>query len=117
MAYADDGLDEKSYKKKLGAVITELRLARGYRRQSRFATAVHVSERTIIRWENGQTSPTAWDMRELADRLEVPVSVFLDPPDRVDLEALSLGYAAEATVRREMMKRQSRRRPDDGTPS
>jgi transcriptional regulator with XRE-family HTH domain len=117
VAYADDGLDEEAYAKKLGATITELRLIRGFRRQPDFAGEVHVSPRTVIRWENGDTSPSAWDLRTLSDVLEVDVSVFLDPPDHLDYQALRVGHAAGATLRREMVKRQARRRRDDEGPS
>lgn len=115
--YADDGLDEAAYKKKVGAVITELRLARGIRRQPDLASLVNVSARTVSRWENGHTAPTAWDLRTLSDKLEVPVGVFLDPPTYLDLDELKVSYAAEATLRREMLKRQARRRRGDETPS
>lgn len=114
--YADDGLDEDAYKKKVGAVITELRLARGIKRQPDLAVLVNVSPRTVSRWENGHTAPTAWDLRTLSDQLRVPVGVFLDPPTYLDLDELQISYAAEATLRREMLKRQARRRRGDETP-
>lgn len=115
--YADDGLDEETYKKRLGAVITELRLARGFVRQPDLASAVNVSARTVGRWENGITAVTAWDLRTLADVLKVPVAVFLDPPDELDYDTLDVSYQAEATLRREMLKRRARRHRGGGTPS
>lgn len=115
--YSDDGLDETTYMKKLGYVITQLRLARGFSRQGDFATAVNSSQRTILRWENGQTAPTAWDLRTMSDVLEVPIGTFMDPPDELDFDALRVSYAAEMTVRREMLKRHVRRHRDAGTPS
>lgn len=117
MPYADDGLDEEAFKKKLGAVITELRLARGYTRQPDFAKAVNVSARTVGRWENGRTAINAWDLRALSDVLEVPVGTFLNPPDQLDPDELRVNYAAEATLRREMLKRRARRQRGGGAPS
>lgn len=109
MPYADDGLDETTYKKKLGYVLTQLRLARGYKRQGDFADAIRSSGRTVLRWENGQTAPTAWELRLISDVLEVPISTFMDPPDELDFGDLRISYSAEMTVRREMLKRQQRR--------
>jgi len=107
--YADDGLDELTYRKKLGYVLTQLRLARGFTRQPALAAAVGVAPRTIVRWEKGETAPSAWDLRTLSDTLEVPIATFIDPPDELDFAALKIGYAAEMTARREMLKRQQRR--------
>lgn len=108
--YADDELDEPTFRKRLGYVITQLRLARGFRRQPDFAAAVGVGARTIIRWEKGETAPNAWDLRRLSDCLEVPIATFIDPPQELDFNALKIGYSAEMTARREMLKRQQRRR-------
>lgn len=107
---------EDSYGRRLGAVITELRLARGFDTQQKLANKMgrHVS--TIQRWETGGSMPNAWNVRELADALSVDVGTLLYPPDQLAPEILDVSRAAAATVRREMVKRASRRirrgRPD-----
>lgn len=105
---------EESYGRRLGAVITELRLARGMPRQQDLADRMgrHVS--TIQRWETAGSMPNAWNIRELADALEVDVVTLLYPPDQLSPEVLAVTRSAAATVRREMVKRSTRRkgRPD-----
>ena len=102
---------EESYARRLGAVITELRLARGYEKQQDLANAMgrHVS--TIQRWETAGSMPNAWNIRELAETLKVDVSVLLYPPDQLSADILDVSRAAAATVRREMVKRTARRKP------
>lgn len=107
---------EDSYGRRLGAVITELRLARNFDTQQKLADAMgrHVS--TIQRWETGGSMPNAWNIRELAEALSVDVGTLLYPPDQLSPDILDVSRAAAATVRREMVKRASRRarrdRPD-----
>jgi len=107
---------EASYGRRLGAVITELRLARGFAKQADLAEAMgrHVS--TIQRWETSGSMPNAWNIRELAEALTVDVGILLYPPDQLPPDVLEVSRAAAATVRREMMKRSARRkkpeRPD-----
>lgn len=111
MAMADT---EESYGKRLGAVITELRLARGMDTQQKLADRLgrHVS--TIQRWETAGSMPNAWNIRELADALTVDVAILLYPPDQLAPDILDVSRVAAATVRREMVKRAARRkaRPD-----
>ncbi len=102
--------DEATYKKRVGAVVTELRLARGFGRQEDFATAMHVDLSTIGRWERGVTLPNAFYIRELARILDVDYAILIDPPDRLPEDVLAVSRAAGATVRREVAKRASRRR-------
>lgn len=100
---------EETYGKRLGAVITELRLARGMKRQADLAERMGRHLSTIQRWETAQTMPNAWNIRELADALGVDVGTLLYPPDVLSPEILAVSRAAGATVRREMAKRASRR--------
>jgi|GEM_PF-5424526 transcriptional regulator with XRE-family HTH domain len=106
--------DEETYKKRIGTVITELRLGRGYERQTEFATAMHVDVSTIGRWERGVTLPNAFYIRELARLLEVDYAILIDPPDRLSEDVLAVSRVAGATVRREVVKRVSRRRRGGG---
>lgn len=62
---AADGETEESYGRRLGAVLTELRLARGYPRQEDLAAALGRHVATIQRWETASSMPNAWNMREL----------------------------------------------------
>lgn len=107
---------EESYGRRLGAVITEVRLARGFDTQQKLADAMgrHVS--TIQRWETNGSMPNAWNIRELAEALTVDVGTLLYPPDVLSPDVLDVSRAAAATLRREMVKRAARRkakvRPD-----
>ena len=106
---------EDSYGKRLGTVLTELRLARGMPRQQDLAERMSRHVSTIQRWETGGTMPNAWNIRELAAALDVDVSILLYPPDQLSPDVLAVSRAAAATVRREMVKRSVRRtraRPD-----
>ena len=105
---------EESYALRLGAVITELRLARGMARQQDLADRMGRHVATIQRWETAGSMPNAWNIRELADALEVDVGTLLYPPDQLSPDILAVSRAAAATVRREMVKRSTRRkaRPD-----
>lgn len=102
---------EESYGVRLGTVITEIRLARGFDTQQKLADAMgrHVS--TIQRWETNGSMPNAWNIRELAEALAVDVAVLLYPPDSLPADVLDVSRAAAATVRREMVKRAQRRKP------
>jgi transcriptional regulator with XRE-family HTH domain len=102
---------EESYGRRLGAVITELRLARGFERQQDLADAMHRHVSTIQRWETSGSMPNAWNIRELAEALQVSVDTLLYPPDQLDPATLDVSRAAAATVRREMVKRSARRKP------
>lgn len=105
---------EESYKKRMGAVVTELRLARGFERQSDLADAMHVDLSTIGRWERGATLPNAFYIRELARLLGVDYAILIDPPDRLTDDVLAVSREAGATVRRELVKRSARRRARRG---
>lgn len=106
--------DEATYKARLGAVVTELRLARGFARQRDFAVALSVHESTVQRWESGGTLPSAWDIRSLARVLDVDAGLLIDPPDHLPPEVLDVSRAAAATIRRELVKRAGRRRAHPG---
>lgn len=107
---------EESYARRLGAVVTELRLARGFATQQKLADAMGRSVATIQRWETAGSMPNAWNIRELAEALSVDVSTLLYPPDQLSADVLDVSRVAAATVRREMVKRAARRksrvRPD-----
>lgn len=72
---------EEDYKRRLGAVIVELR---GMRRMSQATLAERVgrSEPTVSRWETGKSQPEAFDLHKLAGILEAPAELLLDPPER-----------------------------------
>lgn len=110
--------DELSYKKRIGAVITELRLLRGFPRQQDLADTLNVHVSTIGRWETGTTMPDAYGIRELARVLNVDYGILIDPPDRLPPDVLDVGSVVAATLRREVVKRAARRRGrrDDETP-
>lgn len=105
---------EESYGKRLGAVITELRLARGMARQQDLADRMGRHVATVQRWETSGSMPNAWNIRELAEVLGVDVGTLLYPPDHLSPDILAVSRSAAATVRREMVKRAARRqvRPD-----
>jgi len=102
---------EESYGRRLGAVITELRLARGFVKQQDLADAMHRHVSTIQRWETNGSMPNAWNIRELAEALTVDVVTLLYPPDHLSADVLDVSRAAAATLRREMVKRAARRKP------
>lgn len=102
---------EDSYGRRLGAVITELRIARGFRTQQLFANHMHRHVSTVGRWETAGTMPNAWNIRELAEGLNVDANLLLYPPDQLPEDVLDVSRAAAATVRREMTKRAARRKP------
>ena len=100
--------DKATYKVRFGAVLTEVRLARGYARQLDLAEALGIHESTVQAWEAGHSLPDAWNIRNLAAKavLNVDPGILIDPPDHVDLDALDVGAAAAATIRRKLaMKR------------
>lgn len=46
--------------------------------QTEAAQAVSVSKHTIIKWERGETAPTAWQFKELCNLYRVPMdNIFL----------------------------------------
>ncbi|HEY8817443.1 MAG TPA: helix-turn-helix transcriptional regulator [Candidatus Limnocylindrales bacterium] len=102
---------EESYGRRLGAVITEIRLARGFDTQQQLADAMSRHVSTIQRWETNGSMPNAWNIRELAEALTVDVATLLYPPDHLSPDVLDVSRAAAATVRREMVKRAARRKP------
>lgn len=101
--------DEASYRIRLGAVITELRLKRGMKRQDALAQELGVSASTVQRWETGKTQPSAWDVRALATALSVDCGLLVDPPDRLPVDVLDASHAVGVSAHREMVKRAARR--------
>lgn len=110
MGVAEDDTED-SYGRRLGAVITEIRLARGYDTQQKLADHMGRHVATIQRWETAGSMPNAWNIRELAEALSVDVGTLLYPPDHLSPDILDVSRAAAATVRREMVKRAVRRKP------
>jgi transcriptional regulator with XRE-family HTH domain len=104
---------EESYGRRLGAVITELRLARGFDTQQKLADKMGRHVATIQRWETAGSMPNAWNIREIAEALEVDVGTLLYPPDALSPDILDVSRSAAATVRREMVKRSARRKPKE----
>lgn len=62
---------------KIGAFLKELRKQKGLT-QEQFAEIVHVSNRTVSRWENGYNLPDLDILIELADYYEVELREILD---------------------------------------
>lgn len=62
---------------KIGAFLKELRKQKGLT-QEQFAEIVHVSNRTVSRWENGYNLPDLDVLIELADYYEVDLREILD---------------------------------------
>lgn len=100
---------EDSYGRRLGAVITELRLARGFKTQQALATAMGRHVATVQRWETAGSMPNAWNIRELAEVLTVDAGTLLYPPDRLSADVLDVTRVGAATLRREVLKRAARR--------
>lgn len=71
---------EDTYLKHLGATIAECRILAGMS-QEELAAKVHRSAAALSRWETGKVSPSAWDLRRLADILDVPADLLLYPPE------------------------------------
>lgn len=71
---------ETSYLEHLGRTIAEVRILSGMS-QEQLATKLNRSAAALSRWENGKVAPTAWDLRRLADLLDVPADLLLYPPE------------------------------------
>lgn len=71
---------ETSYLRHLGATIAEVRILSGMS-QEQLAAKLNRSAAALSRWENGKVAPTAWDLRRLADILDVPADLLLYPPE------------------------------------
>lgn len=78
VAHEEEG--ETSYLEHLGRTIAEVRILSGLS-QDELATALGRSAAALSRWENGKASPSAWDLRRLADVLDVPPDLLLYPPE------------------------------------
>lgn len=59
--------DERDYRRRLGKVIVDLRLAANKMSQAELAQEhLHRSEAALSRWENGKATPTAYDLHVIA---------------------------------------------------
>lgn len=67
------------FKTLLGHRIVELRLKKGWT-QADLARAADKSPQAIEKLENGKVNPTAYSLLEIAEALEVSLSVLLDLP-------------------------------------
>lgn len=74
--------DEIDYRTRLGKAIVQLRAMHGMS-AAVLAERIDRSEAAISRWETGKATPTAWDLRRMADLFELPkeaLDVLLYPP-------------------------------------
>lgn len=71
---------EAAYRRRLGRVIVELRVLRGFS-QEELAGQIDRSTAAVSRWETGKVTPTAWDMRRICEVLDAPADLLLFPPD------------------------------------
>jgi transcriptional regulator with XRE-family HTH domain len=78
---SDNGEGETNYLQRLGQTISEVRILAGLS-QDQLATKLGRSAAALSRWENGKVAPSAWDLRRLADLLDVPADLLLYPPER-----------------------------------
>ena len=69
---------------KIGRFIAELRKEKGYT-QSQLATALHISDRTVSKWERGVGVPDVSLMLPLCNELQITVNELL-VGERVDTE-------------------------------
>ncbi|MDE6015423.1 MAG: helix-turn-helix domain-containing protein [Acetatifactor sp.] len=63
--------------KKIGALLKELRNEKGLT-QEQFAEVVHVSNRTVSRWENGNNMPDLDILIQISDYYEIDLRELLD---------------------------------------
>lgn len=73
---------EAQYRRRLGGAIVQLRGLRGIS-QATLAEQVGRSEAAVSRWETGKATPTAFDVRRLAEIFELPMDsldLLLFPP-------------------------------------
>lgn len=74
--------NEVQYRRRLGGAIVQLRGLRGMS-QAALAEAAGRSEAAISRWETGKATPSAFDLRRLAEIFELPMDaldVLVFPP-------------------------------------
>lgn len=71
---------ERDYRRRLGKAIVQLRELAGVS-QAWLAESVGRSEAAVSRWENGKSTPSAYDIRRLMEIFEAPADLLLDPPD------------------------------------
>ena len=73
---------ERDYRRRLGRVIVQMREATSTS-QATLAAAINRSEAALSRWETGKATPTAYDLRQIADHFGLmldTVDVLIYPP-------------------------------------
>jgi len=73
--------DERDYRRRLGKVIVQLREATAMS-QATLAERINRSEAALSRWETGKSTPTAYDLRQIAHTFGLyrDVEVLINPP-------------------------------------
>lgn len=94
---------EAEYRRRLGLVIVQLRELNGRMSAATLAEKLNRSEAALSRWENGKATPTAFDVRRLAeifDLTERQLEILVFPPEGpVSPVAQALAAAVEAGAR------------------
>src|SRR5690242_17488963 len=94
---------EADYRRRLGRVIVELR-ALEEMSQAELAEQLPRSEAAVSRWEGGKATPTAFDLRRLAEIFELPqgsLDLLIYPPaGRISPVAERLAAAVAAGARK-----------------
>lgn len=107
---SDNGEGETNYLRHLGATIAEVRILSGLS-QDELAQRLGRSAAALSRWENGKVAPSAWDLRRLADLLDVPADLLLYPPEKppTPVEIRLQQAIREGTRSQEIAERRVRR--------
>lgn len=95
--------EEVDYRRRLGLVIVQLREIHGRMSAATLAEKLNRSEAALSRWENGKATPSAWDLRRLAEIFELTerqLELLVYPPEGpVSPVAQALAAAIEAGAR------------------
>ena len=84
---------ETDYQRRLGEVIVEVRVLRQMS-QAELAVAIDRSEAALSRWETGKALPKAFDLRRIADALDMPAEWLLyPPPELITYDRLAVARA------------------------
>lgn len=96
--------EERDYRRRLGLVIVQLRQLHNRMSAATLAERLNRSEAALSRWENGKVTPSAWDVRRLAEIFGLTdrqLELLVFPPEGpVSPVAQRLAAAAEEGSRR-----------------
>lgn len=108
---------EVQYRRRLGAALVQLR-AIDNMSQATFAERVERSEAAVSRWETGKVTPSAYDLRRIAEIFSIPMSsldlLIFPPSGPVSPVAERLAAAVEAGGRTGRANGGRRRAGDSG---